>query len=512
MKNYCTETEREVLAGVISHSSELTRNIKILNADLFYVDEHRSIYEEMIRQLEQERRVSPDSIRNKFEQLGWEDRKGNKISDLIGAFCAAPPEPDEITELIIQLTDLNYSRKVEAACEKIKRHAAENIGILEKNDKINRIVAESMKVPITQGEKATRLWNGYVEQKEYDAAHPDEKEEVGYDWPYETVSGIYGKLRKGCVHVIVARGGVGKSTMLNHVGLHLHNNYDLPVLFLDTEMSKETVQNRIFASISGNSVYSLEENKWWKSEDSKNKFYEASKKITPSDNLFHVYVGGKTMEEIEAITLDFYYTQIGEGNPFVMVYDYIKTDSKSLKNNWSEHQALGDHVDKLHQLARSLKCVVLTAAQANRSADSFGSNKTRAGIADDTTAIADSDRIQRYAEFVGILSVKTVEDISLDEPDVDDDDTDDADRRRVTNPQDLQFGTHMFTVVKSRHAGARAAGHIDFIERVGVNGKRITTRNYVNLLIDNFDVVDKGDLRDIVNSQSEDHDLSDGLL
>ena len=123
---------------------------------------------------------------------------------MIGAFCAAPPEPDEITELIIQLTDLNYSRKVEAACEKIKRHAAENIGILEKNDKINRIVAESMKVPITQGEKATRLWNGYVEQKEYDAAHPDEKEEVGYDWPYETVSGIYGKLRKGCVHVIVA--------------------------------------------------------------------------------------------------------------------------------------------------------------------------------------------------------------------------------------------------------------------------------------------------------------------
>ena len=130
MKTYCTETEREVLAGVISHPSELTRNIKILNVDLFYVDEHRSIYEEMIRQLEQERRVSPDSMRNKFEQLGWEDRKGNKISDLIGAFCAAPPEPDEITELIIQLTDLNYSRRVEAACEKIKRHATENIGIL----------------------------------------------------------------------------------------------------------------------------------------------------------------------------------------------------------------------------------------------------------------------------------------------------------------------------------------------------------------------------------------------
>jgi replicative DNA helicase len=154
---------------------------------------------------------------------------------------------------------------------------------------------------------------------------------VGYEWPYKTLSEIYGKLRKKCVHVIVARGGVGKSTMLNHVGMHLHNNYDLPVLFLDTEMTKETVQNRVFASISGNTVYSLEENKWWKNEDSKNKFYEGTKKIKSSDNLFHIYVGGKTIEEIEAITLDFYYTQIGEGNPFVMVYDYIKADSKLLK-------------------------------------------------------------------------------------------------------------------------------------------------------------------------------------
>ena len=34
----------------------------------------------------------------------------------------------------------------------------------------------------------------------------------------------------------------------------------------------------------------------------------------------------------------------------------------------------------------------------------------------------------------------------------------------------------------------------------------------INLSFDNFQVIDKGDLRDIVRSQSEDHDLSDGLL
>ena len=193
-----------------------------------------------------------------------------------------------------------------------------------------------------------------------------------------------------------------------------------------------------------------------------------------------------------------------------MIYDYVKCDGKALKNNWAEHQALGEHVDKLHQLARSLKCVVLTAAQANRSGDSFGSNRSAAGIADDSTAIGDSDRIQRYAEFVAILRVKTVEEVALDEPDIAD--SDDAEMRTISDPLNLQFGTHMFTVVKSRHGGARSAGHLDFVERVGANGKRMMSRNYINLCIHNFDVVDKGDLRDIVASQREDHDLEDSLL
>ena len=84
--------------------------------------------------------------------------------------------------------------------------------------------------------------------------------------------------------------------------------------------------------------------------------------------------------------------------------------------------------------------------------------------------------------------------------------------RTISDPLNLQFGTHMFTVVKSRHGGARSAGHLDFIERVGANGKRMMSRNYINLCIHNFDVVDKGDLRDIVASQREDHDLEDSLL
>lgn len=509
-QNYCIETERDVLAGIIKHTEQLIRNKKVLHEDLFHAPEHNSIYQEVIRQLEEERRVSPDSMRNKFEALGWTDRQGNPISQLIAAICAAAPEPDEISELILQLIELDYQRKGNKTCDKIHSILGENLSLPEKFDKINQTFTEGMRIPVTQENKPTKLWEGYIEQKEYDAAHPEEKEEVGYDWPYPTITDIYGKLRKGCVHVVCARGGSGKSTMIMHVARHMHDNYDLPVLILDTEMDKQTVQNRTFAALSGTSLYSLEENKWFQNEETKKKFYEGCKRIKENDNIYYIDVGGKSIEEIEAITLDFYYTQVGTGNTFLMIYDYVKCDGKALKNNWAEHQALGEHVDKLHQLARSLKCVVLTAAQANRSGDSFGSNRSAAGIADDSTAIGDSDRIQRYAEFVAILRVKTVEEVALDEPDIAD--SDDAEMRTISDPLNLQFGTHMFTVVKSRHGGARSAGHLDFVERVGANGKRMMSRNYINLCIHNFDVVDKGDLRDIVASQREDHDLEDSLL
>lgn len=219
--NYCTETERDVLAGLITNSNQLIRNKKILHSDLFHAPEHSSIYEEITRQLDEERRVSPDSMRNKFDQLGWTDRKGNKISDLIAAICVSPPEADEISELIVQLVELDYQRKGKTACTKIQNILDENLSLPEKFDQIQRTFAEGMRIPVSQGEKPTKIWEGYIEQKEYDAAHPEEKEIIGYDWPYPTVTDIYGKLRRGCVHVIVSRGGVGKSTMVSLSLIHI---------------------------------------------------------------------------------------------------------------------------------------------------------------------------------------------------------------------------------------------------------------------------------------------------
>ena len=92
--NYCVETERDVLAGLIKHTDQLVRYKSVLHEDLFHLPEHHSIYQEIIRQLEEERRVAPSSMKNQFAALGGTERQGNPISQLIMAICAAAPEPD----------------------------------------------------------------------------------------------------------------------------------------------------------------------------------------------------------------------------------------------------------------------------------------------------------------------------------------------------------------------------------------------------------------------------------
>ncbi len=505
--DHSVDTEKEVLAGILQHKEELFKHKKILHKDLFYSPDHKQIFDVIERALNEERTIDPVTIASRLDQNNAKSENNKPLSKYVKAIAYSPPSENSVSELISQLIELHYRRKAKITLKKMAKELNSDKSLPEVYEGIQSIYVEGMKIPVSEDNKPKKIWKNYVSDLEERAANPEDEEEIGYEWPYKTVTDIYGKLRKGCVHVIVARGGVGKSTILGHVGDYLNKRYDLPILILDTEMETKVVQDRMFAAKSGASIYSIEENKWFKDEETKDKIYKAADDINEDEEIYHLYVGGKTIEEIEAMVLDFYYTVVGSGNSFALMYDYVKCAEGAVKNNWAEHQALGHHVDKLHQLARSLHCVVLTAAQANRTGESFGGNRHTAGIADDSTAIADSDRIQRYAEFVAILRTKTYGELALDEPDIDSEE--EVEQQRALGRRDFRFGTHMFTVIKSRHGGRRSAGHIDFVRRTGENGQQIVTRNYVNLNINNFEVQDRGDLHDIIRSQSEDHDIMD---
>ena len=68
-----------------------------------------------------------------------------------------------------------------------------------------------------------------------------------------------------------------------------------------------------------------------------------------------------------------------------------------------------------------------------------------------------------------------------------------------------QFGTHKLICIKARHLGKDINGHLQPI-RVG----DALRRNFINLEFANFDIEEKGDLRDVVAFRNAHAELIEG--
>ena len=155
-------------------------------------------------------------------------------------------------------------------------------------------------------------------------------------------------------------------------------------------------------------------------------------------------------------------------------------------NNWAEHQAIGDKIDKLKKLSEELNCPIVTAMQMNRSGENF--NRRAGAVVDDSSAISLSDRLQWFASFVAIFRRKTLDEIAEDGE---------------------EFGSHKLVPLKTRFQGKDAAGHHDLVRRVMPDGTVRFSNNFLNFIVRNFNASEAGSLNDIVNRERDRHDLDD---
>jgi hypothetical protein len=249
-------------------------------------------------------------------------------------------------------------------------------------------------------------------------------------------------------------------------------------LVLDTEMSTIDMKFRIASSITGIPVWHLETGNWKKNVNLFNKFEESKNKIKGlSNQVDHLQVAGKPIEEVASIVKRWYFSKVGRGNQCVIVYDYIKLTGESDKNK-QEYQLIGDKVNALKELCLELNVPILTACQLNRSAEN--------GV-DDSSAISQSDRLQWYASFVAIFRRKSVEEIADD---------------------GIEFGSHKLIPLATRFQGKDSAGHHDLV-RIKEGKKIKYAPNYISFNINNFNVEETGTLEDILSAKSLKPELND---
>lgn len=466
-------SERAVLAGLMQHGMDAYVTISdIINQDSFGHINNQILYKCMERILSNNQSIDIPSILSVSEQLNLsESVNTDQELKYIKSLVDFPINKDNVLSFAIQLKKFEFARKIKNLTAKIHK----DIDTINGSESINDII-QLLENPVTDflreddsgdvPEKIGKNIQDYVtflEENKCDI--------IGIPTGFNKYDeAIGGGLRRKCVDLISARPKVGKSVFADNVALNVSSK-KIPVLMLDTEMSKEDHLNRLLANISGVPINEIATGQFTDDEEKTIKVREAIQKIE-SIPYSYVSVAGKPFEQILNLIKRWIMQEVktdenGKTNDCLIIYDYLKLmSSSSITNNIQEYQALGFQITSLHNLCVKLDIPCLSFVQLNRD-----------GITKESTdAVSGSDRLIWLCTSFTIFKAKSPEELAEDGPNA---------------------GNRKLVPIVSRHGGGLDDG--DYINMVmqGSHAKlrELKTRNeFKNQPIGDTGMVDKNTL------------------
>ena len=489
---YDYEIEKQVLAALIKEPEGFIDISNFIDVSDFYSEHsnlHSTIFTIIKQSLESGEGIDETIVAQRVAAVGATFADDVVPADYIRSLALRRVPAGNLAKTSRELKKISVRRSIYLSAKKIADTMrkipleASYSDIIERADAIYNkqvnLFEEGQEIPVNIYEEM----EAFIEDR---GENPIT--DFGMMGPHPKLNSIYGSLlRPGNITVIVARRGVGKTQFCMDYSTKVSAVYDVPVLHFDNgEMSKEELVIRQCAALSGVPSHLLETGRWRQAGDEVVKKVRAVWKIVKNLKFYYYNVGGMTVDEMINTLKRFYYATVGRGEKLIFSFDYIKTTSE--KSNKSEHQVVGEMVDKIK------KCIqkeilhegnpvisFMTSVQSNR----FGitNNRNSSDIIDDESTVSLSDRIIQFSSHMFILRSKTADEIQV---------------------EGRRFGTHKLINVKSRHLGEDIEGAI---EPVAVGD--VLRKNFINLHFKNFNITECGDLRDIVANNGDEELESD---
>jgi replicative DNA helicase len=487
MPIYSIQVERHVLGGLIRNPEIFFDVSRFISEKDFFNDVHTTIFSCIKDELNKNNKIDKVLLAQKIKNLGISFKDEIDIFSYIEALFLTQINVQGTLNACKELSKIKVRRELFETAENVKKYVKDNPedGIDSIVSKVDEIYNNKVSQYYIEGEPVN-LFEEMENIIEEIGNNP--REETGLKTPYNNFNNLYGGLKQGNIYSIVSRPGQGKSTWLNDIAYKTANmcNKNTKALILDTEMSTLDTQMRLVASISGVPLWFIETGNWRKNPEMIQKVRDAWPKVKGMTH-YHYHVANKNIDEVASIIRRWYYTKAGRGKQALIAYDYIKLTGEKVSQNWAEHQAIGEKIDKLKRISEEIKCPVITAMQLNRTGENF--NRSANQVTDDSSAIALSDRMQWFASFVGIFRRKTQDEIQTDGE---------------------QFGTHKLIAIKTRFQGREGTGHHDLVRRRTGENEFKYFNNYINFEVGNFNVEERGTLREIVDAENERLDFDQG--
>ena len=405
--------ERAVLAGLFAYGLESYVEISdLLDHGSFGNQNNQVIYKCIEKVLQNEAEVDLPAILSAAEQLNLSDAINTRQElEYINSLMEFPIKKDNVIYFAAQIKKFEFARKIKSLTSKISRDV-ESINGDESIDDIIGIVENPIMEFLREddsGQKPERLGEGVEEYLDF--LMENKCDQIGVPTGFARYdAAIGGGLRRKCVDLVSARPKVGKSVFADNVALNVANQ-GVPVLMLDTEMSKEDHLNRIISNLSGVPINEVATGSF---TDDDEKTISVKGAIDQIKDIPYTYisVAGAPFEQIMNAIKRWIMQEVGQDesgrtNECVVIYDYLKLmSSSSITNNLQEYQALGFQITSLHNLSVKYDFPCLSFVQLNRD-----------GITRETTdTVSGSDRLIWLCTSFSIFKIKSPEEFAEDGP------------------------------------------------------------------------------------------------
>jgi replicative DNA helicase len=405
--------ERAVLAGILQHGLDGYISVSdLINHETFGHSNNQVLYRCIEKVISNEQKIDIPSLLAAASQLNLSETV-NTPQELkyIKSLLDFPISKENIFSFSVQLKKFEFARKIKKLTAKVHKDIDDITG----SESINEII-QILENPVTDflreddgGENPEKIGKDIKNYIEF--LEKNKCDIIGIPTGFNRFDeAIGGGLRRKCVDLIAARPKVGKSVFADNVALNVASK-NVPVLMLDTEMSKEDHLNRLIANISGVPINEIATGQFIEDEDKHQKVIEAMKSIE-SIPYSYISVAGKPFDQILNLVRRWVMQEVklddnGKTKDCVIIYDYLKLmSSSSITNNIQEYQALGFQITSLHNLCVKLDIPCLSFVQLNRD-----------GITKESTdAVSGSDRLIWLCTSFTIFKIKSPEELAEDGP------------------------------------------------------------------------------------------------
>lgn len=409
--------ERAVLSGMLEYGEEVFLDISdIIQESTFTIDSNQIIYKcakHILEKSQNVKQIDIASIYSACQELGLSQILTQKEeAQHLKAVKDFPVNKENIRKFAAKIKKLEVARSLHKELE----NTQEKLLDINGSESITSIIgiAEdavfnfSSSLNNDNDNAPSFISDGLEEYIEFLSNNPVDQIGISTGFPvYDKAIG--GGFRKGTVNVIGARPKTGKSLLAVNIGHHVSHNLKIPVLNMDTEMSKNDYTHRLLAASTEIEISSIESGKFAESPINNQKIKDMARNLKEAP-LYHKVIAGKPFDEQLAIMRRWLVKDVGlnddgTAKDCLIVYDYLKLmDAAGMSQDMKEYQVLGFMMTALHNFAVKYQVPILSFIQLNRD-----------GITKESTDSASgSDRIIWLCSNFSIFKRKSDEEIAED--------------------------------------------------------------------------------------------------